>query len=137
MSSCIECRYAQARVASGDEPVLDCRRYPPAVIVLNGDPMTVWTQVDGDDLCGEWSPPSDPPIATRIGLNLDYHEARAAVQSVDGTWWYPQAPGCSMMFPPPDPASRWCRETPQAMRSASEIVRRVHLDVRRGHRGSV
>ena len=43
----------------------------------------------------------------------------------------------SMMFPPPDPASRWCRETPQAMRSASEIVRRVHLDVRRGHRGSV
>lgn len=59
--SCSTCLWATPRVAEDDEPVLDCRRYPPqAIIEPDGDIAVFWPQVESGDWCGEYQPEGTP-----------------------------------------------------------------------------
>jgi hypothetical protein len=57
---CMHCRYYRPD-ESGAKPMTDddreCRRYPPTVIVIDGEGIgTYETPVDAGDWCGEWKP---------------------------------------------------------------------------------
>lgn len=52
--NCGRCRFVEPTVGDDDEPRADCRRYPPQYVVIDGEPVTIWPQVNGDDWCGEF-----------------------------------------------------------------------------------
>ena len=56
IESCANCRYSDPRIDDDGEPFLRCRRYPPIVAMLDEDePMSVFSQTDADEWCGEWA----------------------------------------------------------------------------------
>src|SRR5690554_1318726 len=65
--SCSTCRYAEPVMVGPDrdDPRLECRRLPPALITLGGEPVTICPQVQADDWCGEHQPtaPTIPMVA--------------------------------------------------------------------------
>ena len=52
--SCSDCAYADPAVGDDDSVFVRCRRFPPYLIVLNGQPIVAWPQVDSEGWCGEW-----------------------------------------------------------------------------------
>lgn len=54
--TCANCAFADPRMEEG-EPVLQCRRYPPAVLVYDGEAVKVFPGVEESDWCGEWRAP--------------------------------------------------------------------------------
>jgi hypothetical protein len=58
--SCGNCRYSDPRIGDDGTPYLRCRRYPPVLSVLGGDePLSVFSQTDADEWCGEWRESED------------------------------------------------------------------------------
>lgn len=51
--ACSLCKWSALRVTDDQGPVLDCRRNPPQVVV-HGDLLIVWPQVEFGDWCGEF-----------------------------------------------------------------------------------
>lgn len=54
-SSCQTCEFAEPTVDEDDGPGLECRRFPPQILVVDGHPMRAFPGVDASDWCGEWS----------------------------------------------------------------------------------
>lgn len=53
--SCGSCRFASVELDG--EMRLECRRYPPQVIVVEDhEPVLSWPTPQADDWCGEWRP---------------------------------------------------------------------------------
>ncbi len=54
--SCGTCRYGEPGITADDEQlILECRRYPPQLFVVNGDVARTWPQMQSHDWCGEWA----------------------------------------------------------------------------------
>lgn len=54
--SCDTCRHASPAIADdGQDLLLHCRRYPPTIIVVDGDVAQTWPTMQGTDTCGEWA----------------------------------------------------------------------------------
>lgn len=52
---CTTCRFSAPAVMPGDGAVvLECRRYPPTVVPVDGQPMQVRPQVESGVWCGEF-----------------------------------------------------------------------------------
>lgn len=61
MASCTDCTYSTPDVR-GDDFVLECRRFPPQVFVVDGnDAVQAWPNVGPDDWCGEHHPNEATP----------------------------------------------------------------------------
>lgn len=58
VKDCSHCAHAEPVVFPG-VPVMECRRYPPIVIVIADEANKMWPQVDGDDWCGEFQQKED------------------------------------------------------------------------------
>jgi hypothetical protein len=57
--ACSDCRYREVIIAGDDddaEPVMECRRHPPTVVLWNDDPIILWPQVSEGDWCGDFQP---------------------------------------------------------------------------------
>lgn len=53
--SCTTCTFGAPAVGDDETPFLNCRRYPPQVGAVDGEPAIVWPQVTEGDWCGEWT----------------------------------------------------------------------------------
>lgn len=62
LARCESCVYV-AVVVEDDEPLYQCRRYPPVPTMVDGDPAVAFTEVRGDDWCGEFRP--EQPVTPR------------------------------------------------------------------------
>jgi hypothetical protein len=69
--SCVTCRFASPVImpldhdgADAPNPVVECRRYPPQFVAVDGEPVIGWPQVNADDWCGEYK-------ATAVRLTLE------------------------------------------------------------------
>lgn len=52
--NCVSCRHSHVNELDNDEGfVLQCRRHPPQIAVLDGMVIQAWPQVDENDVCGE------------------------------------------------------------------------------------
>lgn len=58
----MSCRFSEPSLVDGDEPVLKCHRYPPVLLVFEGEPTQAVVQVTEDDWCGEWQAERGPYI---------------------------------------------------------------------------
>lgn len=57
---CGNCRYSEPAMA-GDDPVLECRRYPPQIFPVDDDVRWSWPHMASTDWCGEHRlDPTDP-----------------------------------------------------------------------------
>lgn len=57
--SCSDCRWKEviiAEDADGAEPAVECRRYPPTVMLHDGEAVVLWPQVAENEWCGEFQP---------------------------------------------------------------------------------
>jgi hypothetical protein len=53
--TCGTCRYSDPRIGDDGDPYLRCRRYPPVVTMLDAtEPLSVFSQTDAAEWCGEW-----------------------------------------------------------------------------------
>jgi hypothetical protein len=55
MSECATCKHSEPVLSDieTEGPLLKCRRYPPTVLVLDGEVIQAFP--DASDPCGEWS----------------------------------------------------------------------------------
>lgn len=53
--NCSECTFSDVQILS-DRPVMGCRRFPPASVVIDGKPQGVWPVVLAEEWCGEFKP---------------------------------------------------------------------------------
>jgi hypothetical protein len=63
--TCGECRHAEP-VILGDEPAVECRRYPAQIFVAEGEVLQAWPNVQIGDWCSEFTP-SDPAASSGEG----------------------------------------------------------------------
>lgn len=63
--NCASCRWAEPRITEDEVavPVLDCRRFPPQVVIRLEVPTVVWPQVAEQEWCGEYAPAPEVPHA--------------------------------------------------------------------------
>ena len=57
--ACSDCRYKEVMIAGlleDAEPVMECRRYPPTVMMHEDEPIVMWPQVAENEWCGEFQP---------------------------------------------------------------------------------
>lgn len=54
-STCGTCALAEVKVTE-DGPVLECRRFPPLLVVIEDDLRRLFPQVDAEEWCGEYQP---------------------------------------------------------------------------------
>ena len=55
--NCTNCRHYRAE--QHEDSVLDfgeCRKYPPALVVIEDQPASMFPQVDQNDYCSKWAP---------------------------------------------------------------------------------
>jgi hypothetical protein len=52
--ACATCRHAEP-AQLGDALVLECRRYPPTVLLVVDEPCVTFPHVYEGDWCGEWA----------------------------------------------------------------------------------
>jgi hypothetical protein len=52
--SCASCRFSAPKLLDDDAPVLECRRFPPTVLVLDATVVQLWPQMSAEDGCGEY-----------------------------------------------------------------------------------
>ncbi len=55
MEGCGNCRFAQPTVHDDGDVALVCRRYPPTVFALDGEPAAGQPDVESSGWCGEWA----------------------------------------------------------------------------------
>lgn len=66
-ASCSTCRFAEPAIMEGDgQPVVQCRRYPPAPVVVDDVVMQFYPQVEEGDWCGEHAPVPVPREAPKV-----------------------------------------------------------------------
>lgn len=62
MRSCETCAWREVIITETEDGELDpageCRRFPPRVFEWDGELVTLFPQVCGNEWCGEWSPTS-------------------------------------------------------------------------------
>lgn len=59
--SCVSCRHANPVAEGSDgEPFVECRRFPPVIVVVDGDLVRLFPTVDADDWCSEHDPLAGP-----------------------------------------------------------------------------
>ena len=52
--TCGTCRFASPGIADDGDPLMQCRRNPPQVFPLDGEPAQTWPTMAADDWCGDW-----------------------------------------------------------------------------------
>ena len=58
--SCASCRHAAVEYTDEGDPNMVCRRYPPVLFVVDGEPVQTFLTIDADMVCGEWARPAVP-----------------------------------------------------------------------------
>lgn len=61
IDGCVNCRYSRVDhepdQGFDDGPLLRCHRYPPTLVVIDGEPAQILPDVRADDWCGEYRQP--------------------------------------------------------------------------------
>jgi hypothetical protein len=52
--NCANCTFAQVNEFDDGTFGLNCQRFPPTLLVLDGVVTRAWPTVTNDDVCGEW-----------------------------------------------------------------------------------